>query len=660
MGELVATQNTCEKEELLDNLKTLRQIKKADEKQLPVYRSFYGTTGYLQMPSARVAKEGGMAIFYSQFSNASLFGVGVQLLEGLEFSGSYTTIHGSKESKTDKIVHFKYAIPTWTNGNKQIPKIAIGYEDSRGVNDGRTFYGVCTKEFVNQGAEFSFGYGTGRIRGFFIGGSWTPLPEIQDKNLVRFTAHFDAGRENHLWGGGKENARFPLNVGGTVGIGKHFEVTGQRSKEEKYNFGAALKFPLGSTKEVVSKREKFKLHVENKGSTDELEIDGVRILFQERVENCLHLFVENKKWLNVNKAINQVVCAIEDQPQNYEEVEITLVSKGVLSTSYRISKADLQQLKTVDYPLCYIEKNIAAQTPGSGSGLRGRPVKNQFNYFLGCRVLPFFSGQDGDLKTDVSMGIGGSGLAFGSVYYNFLYSIPIASSHADKYTAKSHNLTKQLQVRTDVLKYYNHKPGIIDSAYCQSVNHLGNGKYVRGAVGYFEPAYGGVAAEYLYYPVGSRFAVGGECAVLKKRKYGGFGFKQTVPKIEGNETKYKRYTHVQPFVNFYYMFPKLGVDCAFSAGQFLAKDWGGKVQLKRRFNNGLTFSFWYTLTGAKDIVNGRNYRNQGIAFQVPTDIFSKKHSKNFFISEFSAWLRDVGAQGKTGDTLFSVLREERR
>ena len=53
---------------------------------------------------------------------------------------------------------------------------------------------------------------------------------------------------------------------------------------------------------------------------------------------------------------------------------------------------------------------------------------------------------------------------------------------------------------------------------------MGRGWFSRLAAGYFEVAYAGIAAEALYYPVQSNWAIGFELAGFRKRSYFGMGF----------------------------------------------------------------------------------------------------------------------------------------
>lgn len=179
------------------------------------------------------------------------------------------------------------------------------------------------------------------------------------------------------------------------------------------------------------------------------------------------------------------------------------------------------------------------------------------------------------------------------------------------------------------------------------------------ALGYFEAAYGGVAAELLYYPVGSNWGIGIEAATVLKRNYRGLGFTKHVRKFDGFDSKKVHYIGYQYFLDLYYDYWPLQIDFKVSIGKFLARDVGARFEVGRYFASGLRFSVWYTLTNAHDIVNGDRYRDKGIAFVIPFDFFLKKSSRTMIPYALSVWLRDSGARAATGKRLYRTLHDER-
>ncbi len=185
------------------------------------------------------------------------------------------------------------------------------------------------------------------------------------------------------------------------------------------------------------------------------------------------------------------------------------------------------------------------------------------------------------------------------------------------------------------------------------------GWYGRVALGYFEPAYGGIAAEFLYYPAHQNWAIGLEAAGVLKRKYHGLGFTTEVRKFKRFTPEFVHFIGYQYFLDLYYDFKPLQLDFKVSIGKFLARDVGARFELGRYYPSGLRFSVWYDWTNAHDNVNGSRYRNKGIAFVIPLDMFLTKSSRTMIGYALSVWLRDTGARADTGKRLLPTLNEER-
>ena len=214
-------------------------------------------------------------------------------------------------------------------------------------------------------------------------------------------------------------------------------------------------------------------------------------------------------------------------------------------------------------------------------------------------------------------------------------------------------------VRTDTIRYYQNNSISLEKAFIQRSLNLGKGCFYRLAAGYFEPAYGGGATEFLYYPVNSNWAVGLEAATVLKRRYHGIAFTHKIRKFHGTRAEFIPYFGFQYFADIYYNFKPLQLEFKVMAGRFLAKDMGGRFEVARQFASGLRLGLWYTITNGHDKVNGHTYYDKGFIFSIPLDFFLAKSSRTYIGYAMSAWLRDVGAISETGKTLFNTLWEER-
>jgi hypothetical protein len=101
------------------------------------------------------------------------------------------------------------------------------------------------------------------------------------------------------------------------------------------------------------------------------------------------------------------------------------------------------------------------------------------------------------------------------------------------------------------------------------------------------------------------------------------------------------------------------MDFEVSLGKFLANDWGGRTQVSRYFPSGLRLSFWYTVTNAHDMINGKTYFDTGVGFSMPLDVFFTYSARSRWGYGMSAWLRDCGFRCTTGQSLYRTIQDMR-
>jgi len=153
--------------------------------------------------------------------------------------------------------------------------------------------------------------------------------------------------------------------------------------------------------------------------------------------------------------------------------------------------------------------------------------------------------------------------------------------------------------------------------------------------------------------------VGLEGAGVVKRRTRGVGFTTRVRKFKGRTPTFEHFIGHQYFLDLYYNLKPLDLDFKVTIGKFLARDWGARFEIGRHYPSGFHFNVWYSWTSANDQVNGSRYRNKGIAFTIPLDLFLTKSSRTFIPYALSVWLRDTAARAATGKRLYSTLHEER-
>jgi hypothetical protein len=271
----------------------------------------------------------------------------------------------------------------------------------------------------------------------------------------------------------------------------------------------------------------------------------------------------------------------------------------------------------------------------------------------------FFGSSTGKFKYETGFSLGPEGYLFDQIYYCLYASYTAFSSTQSMKAQDFLNPSRIINVRTDSLLYNQASSFHVDQAFLQKSTNWGQGWFSRLALGYFETAYAGVSLEGLYYPVNVDWAIGFDVSTLLKRNYFGMGFQRKIRKLTNEGPKYFPYFGLQYFVDFYYQYKPFNLDCKVSAGQFLARDKGVRLEMGRTFLSGLRVGLWYTFTNANDVVNGSRYYDKGFSITMPLDLFMNQSSRTRVGYAMSAWLRDCGARANTGKALYPTLYWER-
>lgn len=365
---------------------------------------------------------------------------------------------------------------------------------------------------------------------------------------------------------------------------------------------------------------------------------------------------------DVRDQLNHLVAALI--PSDIDTVIITMDDEGVAVDEYRYDMEVVRRYKAGEINLYELDllnplQEVSAIDP-STSRLLFKQERERWNLEVYPKTNTFFGGSSGKFKYALGLHVGLNGFLFRDVYYSLLLGSVFLSDLKNVTGIDRLNPSQIVNVRSDIVEYFKQKGVTVDEAYLQKNWNLGRGWFGRAATGIFEIEYGGVAAEFLYYPVNSCWAIGFEGACLFKRDYRGLGFTDKVRKLHGFRPSFRKYQFNQYFCDFYYKWHAAELDLKIQAGKFLANDHGVRFELTRYFPSGLRVGIWYTWTNAHDRINGQIYYDKGVYFSMPLDIFYTHSDRSRFKYGLSAWLRDVGVTAATGKELYDIVNDLRQ
>lgn len=674
------------------DLELVAEIDREVGDKLPFFYNYSMVGGYFNMPSARLPEVGQLAAGAATVPPYYVFGANFALYSRLELSANYRVFRGVLEKNfghegfgddADRIANVKIGVLCQEDGLDELPELAIGFDDFIGTKRFHSAYIVATKQWKEANLECSIGWGKGRLRGPFGAIAWSPLRFSEHVLLKGWSllAEYDAiNYKKHAPEHAKgRSVDCRINAGLSYSIGDAFQFSASTLRGKRWAGSISAHFPLGTTEGLFAKTRDPKLIWEQ----CHLDQDLCEALLRAFSDQGLDLYNISLKsgpcrgkqlWLKIVNNRYRQECALRERLEcllasailsDIESVSITVEAEGVASHSYFFRTADLcafhcgkmgkSELEILS-PMC--EARIWPETYEASHLLERK--RKAWTFTFHPRLLTFFGSASGKFKYSVGAVAAAEGYLPGQLIYRIQGAYDIYSSMHGLSGSDRLNPSHLLQVRSDSMRYFRARRADLEQAYMQRSWNLGKGCFYRLAGGYFEPAYGGTATEFLWYPVRSNWAFGFEGAVVWKRHYGALSFFHRIPKFTKHHVEEKKhFVGLQGFFHLYYDFEPLSLDFDIAVGQFLARDKGVRIQATRRFQNGLRFSLWATFTNGHDRVNNHRYFDKGFAFEIPFDFFLRQSSRTFLGYAMSAWLRDVGATADTGQRLYPTLREER-
>ncbi len=679
---------------LFRDLALVEEIDKNIQDELPFFYNSSMMGGYFNMPSGRTPHEGVVGLGAAHFHPYNIYGLNFQYFDRIELALNYRVYTGMLDpnfghlgfgDEAERIGNAKFVFNLPGDGLHGFPTFAIGVEDFIGTQRFNSEYIVMTKDWIDHNIEVTLGWGRKRIKGFFGGVAWTPWRKTSYpvlKNLS-FLAEYDAtDYKNHIHEHPKgRKVSSHINAGVNYILGDTLQLSMSSLRGREFAAMGSIRYPLGSSKGLIPKnREPFLYRspvdteplglirpdrdfVNELGYTlGQQGLDLYRVYLSKT--GVLWIKIINNMYREehiVRERLQRVLAAIT--PSNIKKVIVVLEADGVLSQGYTFRTEDLyryRQNQVTAYELETLSPMTNPPPRPDESTRLFRRRKEVWLFTLCPRLQTFFGSSTGKFKYNLSLVATPEGYLFDDIYYETQLSYAVSSSFQSLSAQDRLNPSQLPNVRSDTIKYFQTNTVSFEMAYLQKSWNLKNsGCFFRLAGGYFEPAYGGGAAELLYFPAGSNWAIGAEEATVWKRRYHGLSFTNKIRRLHGHHPFYERFIGVQYFANLYYTMKPWNLDFKIKAGQFLAKDRGVRFEVSRWFTSGLKVSLWYTVTNGHDHINHKTYFDKGFAFSLPLDFFLQRSSRTYIGYAMSAWLRDVGASADNGKGLYQTIRLER-
>ncbi len=653
----------------------------------------FGTTGLIDVPSARMMEDGEFKIAMSRQTVMDIYSLNYQITPWLESTFRYTIFNpddvpGSSDSLFDRSYEVKLRL---IRERRLFPQVAVGIRDLLGTGLLGSEYLVASK---SMGAfDFTLGMGWGRMaeRSSFS----NPLTNIADSFETRNAevgrggkvsfGNFFSGPDVGLFGGFSYeleswNTKFLVEYNsdsfqrerrlGTipdaspVSYGVEWEpVPGFAlglNRQQGNQTGFYISASLNTKNETPRRSQNLVVPVSSNLAQEvvdaelnswygnlliDVESSGMLLRSASISDDQRSVSVElsNQQYGLMADGINRFLTLAEiHMPPQIETIEIILNEAGIRSNAIRY------QRQFGDRPRTWLDaEDLIDITPGAplvnpSSRTRYRIPNVAFGADLSTRLSLFDPDKPARyqvmLKTSAAMDLGN--------YFSLVatYNWDIDNDFDTITRGPSSRLP---EVRTNIARYLKEGDTGLDSLYLQKKGNLGRDVYYRAYSGYLEEMYAGIGGEFLYSPFSSRLAFGFNLNWVKQRDF-------------DKDLDLLDYSVVTGHVSAYWATPWYNYDVAVHAGQYLAKDVGATIEVRRTFDNGWMVGAFATFTNVSAEDFGEGSFDKGIYFRVPLDQILPGNTRASYSNTIRSIQRDGGqALNGFGTSLWYDLRPTR-
>ncbi|WP_404401710.1 YjbH domain-containing protein [Idiomarina seosinensis] len=218
-------------------------------------------------------------------------------------------------------------------------------------------------------------------------------------------------------------------------------------------------------------------------------------------------------------------------------------------------------------------------------------------------------------------------------------STKLLSNYDDFNYLQERNNTDVPRVRTFVREYATMSDVWLTNLQATYAKQLSDNWYASVYGGYLERMFGGIGSEWMYRRLDSNWAVGLDINYARQRSFETqFGFRD-YEVMTGHLTAYYE--------------PEFWPDTRFkvAAGRFLAKDNGVQVQMEKKFDSGIIAGAYAAKTNLSAEEYGEGSFTKGFYISIPFDLFQMNHSGKRANIGWSPLTRDGGQMLGRGNTL---------
>ena len=668
-------------------------------------QSDLGGAGLLQMPSARMNKEGEFSVNYFDTDEYRRYSLSLQLFPWLETTIRYADVRNRLYSNNpdfsgdqtlkDKGIDAKFRL---LKERQWLPEISVGARDLGGT-------GLFAGEFVAASKrvgplDFTLGMGWGYLgkrdniknpfcevadgfckRSLEYGGKggkfdvdqmfrgpaalfggveyqtpWQPLRLKVEYDSNDYVDDRSLGKKESA---GTLPVSTPINAGLVYRAFDWLDVHAGYERGNTLNFGFTMRTNFNeltpSWNDVPHPEyEPDKVPVAGQADWGQLKSDlavnaGYRDASMYRVQDKLVIEAEQGKYRDRSEAHERAALLLANQvPSDINEVHLVERNKNLALSQQTLDMAALRQVTNNEYIGASLDDAMTEQEPAiAHTGERLVKADKWYRFGLDPILQQSFGGPESfylyqaGLLGNVEADLSEQWLASAAVYVNLFDNYNKLDENYDGYQGEA----TLPQVRTLVRKYIKDTPVRMQNLQLTWMDRVAPNWYTQAYGGYLELMFAGAGGEVLYKPRNSDWAIGANANRVKQRDY-------------DSQTGMMDYTVNTGHISGYYQLPWLdNTLLQVHAGQYLAGDKGATFDISHTFNSGITAGAFATFTDVSSDDFGEGSFNKGFYLSIPFDIMTLKPSTNKATISWIPLTRDGGQMLNRRYSLYDLTEE---
>ncbi|HEX4160441.1 MAG TPA: YjbH domain-containing protein [Rhizomicrobium sp.] len=335
----------------------------------------------------------------------------------------------------------------------------------------------------------------------------------------------------------------------------------------------------------------------------QLVVEGISI-----AHGVVTVEIENDRYLRDAEAISRTARALSGTaPADIAAFEITTTMSHVPLATVTFSRAELDAAAQGDTTPAELWSATILSDASPNTHYHNGPGDPQFTWSL----FPSLQEDLFDPDNPTYIGVGISGKTRTELFPGLVLDDEATWSVWNNFGSITRPNDSLLpHVRTDIVTYLQKGSTGINLLTLSDYFKPAPDVYTRLTAGYIEQMFAGVGGEILYRPFGQRWAVGADIYDVYQRNF---------DDLFGLHFGGQSYHVVTGHASLYIETPWENIVSVVRAGRYLAGDYGGTLELYRRFDTGIIIGAWATFTNVPFSKFGEGSFDKGIRIVIPLE-----------------------------------------